>query len=35
MLSRSRIANVRRDYLHKTSTTISKNHAMVCIEDLK
>jgi len=31
----SRIANVRRDYLHKASTTISKNHAMVCIEDLQ
>ena len=31
----SRIGNARRDYLHKTSTTISKNHAMVCIEDLQ
>ncbi|WP_238324423.1 RNA-guided endonuclease InsQ/TnpB family protein [Pseudacidobacterium ailaaui] len=30
-----RIANARRDFLHKTSTTISKNHAMVCIEDLR
>jgi putative transposase len=30
-----RIANVRKDYLHKTSTTISKNHAVVCIEDLR
>lgn len=30
-----RIANVRRDYLHNASTAISKNHAMVCIEDLK
>ena len=30
----SRIANARRDYLHKTSTAISQNHAMVCIEDL-
>jgi putative transposase len=29
------IANVRRDFLHKTSTAISKNHALVCIEDLK
>ena len=29
------IGNVRRDYLHKTSTVISKNHAMVCIEDLQ
>ena len=31
----SRIGNVRRDYLHKYSTAISKNHAMVCIEDLQ
>jgi putative transposase len=30
-----RIANARRDYLHTTSTTISKNHAMVFVEDLK
>ena len=31
----ARIGNARRDYLHKCSTTISKNHAMVCIEDLQ
>jgi len=31
----TRIANVRKDFLHKTTTTISKNHAMVCIEDLQ
>lgn len=31
----SRIANARRDYLHKATTTISQNHAMVCIEDLQ
>ncbi|WP_446904157.1 RNA-guided endonuclease InsQ/TnpB family protein [Burkholderia sp. YIM B11467] len=31
----SRIGNARRDYLHKATTTISKNHAMVCIEDLQ
>ncbi len=31
----SRIANIRRDYLHKVTTTISKNHAMIAIEDLK
>ena len=31
----SRIGNTRRDYLHKTTTTISQNHAMVCIEDLQ
>lgn len=29
------IGNARRDYLHKTSTAISNNHAMICIEDLK
>ncbi|MGV8919336.1 MAG: RNA-guided endonuclease InsQ/TnpB family protein [Pseudomonas sp.] len=29
------IGNARRDYLHKTTTTLSKNHAMVCIEDLQ
>jgi len=31
----ARIGNARRDYLHKTSHTISQNHAMVCIEDLQ
>ncbi|VWC61639.1 RNA-guided endonuclease InsQ/TnpB family protein [Burkholderia lata] len=31
----TRIGNARRDYLHKATTTISKNHAMVCIEDLQ
>jgi putative transposase len=31
----ARIGNARRDYLHKASTTISQNHAMVCIEDLQ
>jgi putative transposase len=31
----ARIGNVRRDYLHKATSTISKNHAIVCIEDLK
>jgi len=30
-----RIANARRDYLHKTSTTTRKNHAMVVVEDLQ
>jgi putative transposase len=29
------IGNARRDYLHKTSTAISQNHAMVCLEDLQ
>ena len=31
----SRIANIRRDYLHKVTTAISKNHSMIVIEDLK
>lgn len=31
----ARIGNCRRDYLHKASSTICKNHAMVCIEDLR
>ena len=30
-----RIGRARRDYLHKLTTTLSKNHAMVCLEDLK
>lgn len=30
-----RIANARHDFLHKTSTDISKNHAMIVVEDLK
>ena len=30
-----RIANVRRNFLHQTSSQISKNHAIVCIEDLQ
>ena len=29
------IGNARRDYLHKATSAISKNHAMVCIEDLQ
>jgi putative transposase len=31
----TRIANVRSDFLHKASNTISKNHAMVAVEDLQ
>jgi putative transposase len=31
----SKIANARKDYLHKISTEISKNHAVIMIEDLK
>ncbi|MGB4812512.1 MAG: RNA-guided endonuclease TnpB family protein [Methylophilaceae bacterium] len=30
-----RVAHIRNDFLHKTSTTISKNHAIIVIEDLK
>ena len=29
------IANVRHDYLHKITTALSKNHAMIACEDLK
>lgn len=31
----ARIGNARRDCLHKASTAISQNHAIVCIEDLQ
>lgn len=31
----TRIANARKDFLHKITTTISKNHALVYIEDLQ
>ena len=31
----ARIGNARRDCLHKATSTISQNHAMVCIEDLQ
>ena len=31
----ARIADVRNDYLHRISSTIGKNHAMVFMEDLK
>ena len=31
----SHIANIRHDYLHKITTRISKNHAMIACEDLK
>jgi putative transposase len=30
-----KIADVRNDFFHKTTTTISKNHAVVVLEDLK
>ncbi len=29
------ITNTRKDFLHKTTTTISQNHALVCVEDLQ
>ena len=29
------IANIRHDYLHKITTTLSKSHAMIVVEDLK
>jgi len=31
----ARIGHARRDCLHKATTAISQNHAMVCIEDLQ
>lgn len=31
----SKIAHVRRDFLHKASTNLSKNHAMIVVEALK
>ena len=30
----TKVARIRHDFLHKTSTTISKTHAMVVLEDL-
>ncbi len=31
----TKITNARKDYLHKISTTLSKNHALVCVENLQ
>jgi putative transposase len=31
----AKTARIRQDYLHKTTTTLSKNHALVVIEDLQ
>ncbi len=31
----ARIGNARSDFLHKATTSISQNHAMVCIQDLQ
>lgn len=30
-----KIADIRRDFLHKTSTSLCKNHALIVLEDLK
>lgn len=30
-----KIANIRQDYLHKVSTEISQNHAIIVVEDLQ
>lgn len=30
-----KISNIKKDYLHKTTTTLSKSHAVVVMEDLK
>lgn len=30
-----KVRDIRRDYLHKTSTAISKNHAVIVLEDLQ
>ena len=31
----TRIAHARKDFLHKTTTTISQNHALVCVENVQ
>jgi putative transposase len=31
----SKIANIRKDFVHKASHSISKNHAIVCVEGLQ
>ncbi|HEV2268304.1 MAG TPA: transposase [Steroidobacteraceae bacterium] len=31
----TRIGHCRRDFLHKATTSISQNHAIVCVEDLQ
>ena len=31
----TRIANARKDFLHKTTTTVCQKHALVCIENLQ
>ena len=31
----TKVANIRKDFVHKVSNSISKNHVVVCIEDLQ
>jgi putative transposase len=31
----NKISHIRENYLHQVTHTISKNHAMVCVEDLQ
>src|SRR6201987_4010672 len=31
----TRVANIRKDFLHKVSNNISKSHVVVCVEDLQ
>jgi putative transposase len=31
----AKVANIRKDFLHKVSNDISKNHAVVVVEDLQ
>lgn len=31
----AKVANIRKDFVHKVSNDISKNHVVVCIEDLQ
>lgn len=35
MKSGTDIVSIRRDYLHKVTTTVNKNRSMIIIEDLK
>jgi putative transposase len=31
----TRVANIRKDFVHKVSNNISKSHVVVCVEDLQ
>jgi len=31
----TKVANIRKDFVHKVSNSISKNHVVVCVEDLQ